>query len=108
MEKPLGMGWDDTREILRIFREHPVPCMVGMNRPYSKIMREAKRIFDKRRRGPTLISYRIVCEEILWPEHHRQALRSGQSTILHELCHIFDLLNWLTGSLPETVYTVGR
>lgn len=107
VEKPMGMGWEDTREILRILRDHPVPCMVGMNRPYSRIMQEVKRIFDKHRRGPTLISYRIVCEDILWPEHHRQTLRSGQSTILHELCHIFDLLNWLTDSLPEAVYTVG-
>lgn len=107
VEKPMGLGWEDTREVLSILREHPVPCMVGMNRPYAKIMREAKRIFDKHRRGPTLIGYRIVCEDILWAEHHRQGLRSGESTITHEICHIFDLLNWLTGSLPESIYAVG-
>ncbi len=107
VEKPMGAGWDDTREILRILRDHPVPCMVGLNRMYAPIMQEAKRIFDQHRRGPTLISYRIVCEDILWPEHHRQTLRSGESTILHELCHIFDLLNWFTGSLPKSVYAVG-
>ncbi|MCC7519593.1 MAG: Gfo/Idh/MocA family oxidoreductase [Verrucomicrobiae bacterium] len=107
VEKPLGTDWEETREILRIFRARPTPCMVGLNRPYSRIMQEVKRIFSRHRRGPTLISYRIVCEDILWPEHHRQTLRSGQSTILHEICHIFDLLNWLTDSLPETIYAVG-
>ncbi|MBI4026510.1 MAG: Gfo/Idh/MocA family oxidoreductase [Verrucomicrobia bacterium] len=54
-EKPMSMGWDDTREILRILKAHPVPFMVGMNRPYSRIMQEVKRIFDKHRKGPTLI-----------------------------------------------------
>lgn len=107
VEKPLATNWEDTRRILRVLREHPVPCMVGLNRVYSRIMGEVKRIFDKHRRGPTLISYRIVCEDILWPEHHRQTLRSGESTILHELCHIFDLLNWLTDELPVSVYAAG-
>lgn len=107
MEKPMGLGWEDTREILGILKAHPVPCMVGMNRPYSRIMQETKRVFEKCRRGPTLMSYRIVGEDLLWPEYHRQYLRSGQSTIIHELVHIFDLLNWVAGGLPETVYAVG-
>ncbi|MDD3926739.1 MAG: hypothetical protein PHT33_08795, partial [bacterium] len=31
----------------------------------------------------------------------------GESTIVHELTHIFDLLNWLTESDPVSIYAVG-
>jgi predicted dehydrogenase len=107
IEKPMGLGWKDTREVLRILEERPVPCMVGMNRPYSRIMRETRRVFRAVRRGPTLVNYRIVSEDRLWPARHRRALRSGQSTIIHELVHVFDLLNWLVGALPVRVYATG-
>lgn len=107
VEKPMSMGWEDTRQILEILARRPVPFMVGMNRRYSEIMRETKRIFDKHRRGPTLINYRIVGEDILWPEFHRENLRRGESTLVHELVHIFDLLNWLVDELPDSIYTVG-
>lgn len=107
VEKPMSLGWEDTRRILEILAVRPVPVMVGMNRRYSEIMRETKRIFDARRLGPTLINYRIVGEDLLWPEFHREQLRRGASTLVHEIVHIFDLLNWLVGERPDSIYAVG-
>lgn len=31
-----------------------------------------------------------------------------ESTVIREVTHIFDLLNWLTDSEPERVHTVGE
>ena len=108
VEKPMSLGYEDSREIVSIVRKTGVKLQVGFNRPYSKIMQECKRIFRKMRRGQTLIYYRIVGESILWPQFHQDAVNSGKSlTIIHETTHIFNLLNWLLDQSPLRVYAVG-
>jgi polar amino acid transport system substrate-binding protein len=108
VEKPLSVGWEDSREILEILHEHPVPLQVGFNRPYSSAMQEARRIF-RRQRGPkTMISYRICGEFQIFPQHHKDTLTTlGESAVVHEGVHIFDLLNWFTESEPLSVYCMG-
>jgi myo-inositol 2-dehydrogenase/D-chiro-inositol 1-dehydrogenase len=89
VEKPMSLGYDDSKEIIEIIKKTGVKLQVGFNRPYSKIMQEAKRIFKKIRKGPTLIYYRIVGEFLLWPKFHQEAVASGRSiTIIHETTHI--------------------
>lgn len=108
VEKPLSLGWDDSREILRVLREHPLPLQVGFNRPYSQIMQEARRIFRKQRGPVTMISYRICGEFLLFPQDHKDALTvRGESGVIHEVVHIFDLLNWFTQSDPISIYCAG-
>ena len=108
VEKPLSMGWEDSREILEILRQNPVPLQVGFNRAYSPIMQEARRIFRKQRGETTMISYRICGEFDLFPQFHKDALTTlDESAIIHEAVHIFDLLNWLTESEPLSIYCSG-
>lgn len=108
VEKPMSLGYEDSKEIVDIIKNTGVKFQVGFNRPYSGIMREAKRIFKKMRKGPTLIYYRIVGESRLWPKFHQDDVASGRSiTIIHETTHIFNLLNWLMDQEPVRVYTVG-
>ncbi|HNQ35237.1 MAG TPA: Gfo/Idh/MocA family oxidoreductase [bacterium] len=108
VEKPMSLGYEDSAEIVQIIRRTGVKLQVGFNRPYSPIMQEAKRVFRKMRRQPTLIVYRIVGEDLLRPMHHRTLLSSNAgSNIIHEITHIFNLLNWLTDQDPLTVYTAG-
>lgn len=108
VEKPLSIGWEDSREILGVLREHPTPLQVGFNRAYSPIMQEARRIFRKQRGATTMISYRICGEFDLFPQHHKDALTTlGESAIIHEGVHIFDLLNWFIQSEPLSIYCSG-
>lgn len=108
VEKPMSLGRKDSQEIAEIIARTGVKLQVGFNRPYARIMQEAKRIFRKIARKPTLISYRIVGENILWPQFHQDDVAAGRSnTIVHEATHIFDLLNWLTDRFPERIYAVG-
>jgi len=108
VEKPMSLGWEDSREIIEIVRKNNSRLMVGFNRPYSKIMRETKRIFKKiQNDGPALFNYRIVSEDMLWPQFHRDLLAGSESTIVHELTHIFDLFNWLLEKDPKRLYTIG-
>jgi len=108
VEKPMSLGYEDSREIVDLARQNKIKLQVGFNRPYSRIMQEAKRIFRQMRKGETLIYYRIVGESILWPQFHQDAVNRGESlTIIHETTHIFNLINWLLDQSPLSVYAVG-
>jgi predicted dehydrogenase len=108
VEKPLSIGWDDSREILKILHNHPVLLQVGFNRPYAPILQEARRIFSAQRGPVTTISYRICGEFLLFPQHHKDTLTTrGESGIIHEVVHVFDLLNWFTQSDPVSIFCSG-
>ena len=113
VEKPMSMEREETLAMYRLVKDAPVKFMVGHNRPYSPIMRDARELFfrardtDRTEHNNTLITYRIIGEAWLWPEHHRASVYRGESTIIHELTHIFDLLNWLIGSEPTSLFTSG-
>ncbi len=109
VEKPLCYDRRELPAMVALMRRAPIRFMVGFNRPYSPLMQALKPIYRRQRRGgQTTILYRIVGEAQLWPaRHHRAVVRHGESTIVHELTHIFDLLNWLTDSRPARVFTAG-
>jgi predicted dehydrogenase len=113
LEKPMSMEHGETLEIYRLLKSSAIQFMVGHNRPYSPIMRDTRELFRAARDtsavngNNTLILYRIVGEAQMWPEHHRSSIYRGESTIIHELTHIFDLLNWLIGDEPTFVFTGG-
>ena len=108
VEKPLCYREDEVDEMVSLMRRSAGPFMVGFNRPYSPMMQAIKPAFQRRREGNTLILYRIIGEGALWPESHKQAiLVRKESTIVHEVTHIFDLLNWMTDRAPSRVYTAG-
>lgn len=109
VEKPLCMTREEVEIMVPLIRKSGLPFMVGFNRPYSPFMQELRSIYREAKEGPTTIIYRIVGEAQLWPKHHYDAVMNGkESTIIHEVTHIFDLLNWLTGSVPHKVYVEGE
>jgi len=113
VEKPMSMDQDETLAMYRLVKDAPVKFMVGHNRPYSPMMQDVKKLFLKARdtsakeNNHTLMTYRIIGEAFLWPEHHRSSVYRGESTIIHELTHIFDLFSWLTDSSPVSLYPAG-
>jgi len=108
VEKPMSLGYEDSKIIVDIVNRTGVKLQVGFNRSYSAIMQQAKKVFKQIRKNTVLISYRIVGEDILWPKFHYDNVVSDKSnTIIHETTHIFDLLNWFTDSKPLRVYVIG-
>lgn len=55
-----------------------------------------------------MVLYRIVAEKKLWPMVHQEMVNNNEeSTIVFEVVHIFDLLNWLIEDYPTSVFTAG-
>jgi len=108
VEKPLCYREEEAAEMVRLIEGSAICFMVGFNRPYSPIMQAVRPIYRRARKGNTLILYRIIGEAQLWPASHNQAIiERGESTIVHEATHVFDLLNWLTEMEPTRVFTTG-
>lgn len=110
VEKPLAYTADESIRMAQMIARSGIPFCVGFNRPYSPMMQAVRPVYQRNRdeAGHTLMNYRIVGEADIWPASHKQAvLVNKESTIVHETTHIFDLLNWLTGQMPTSVYTAG-
>ncbi len=108
VEKPLAYSKEDIYKMVELMKPSGVPFIVGFNRPYSPMMQAVRPIYQRNKKGNTLISYRIIGESDIWPPEHREAVCvRKESTVIHETTHIFDLLNWLTGLMPESIYMAG-
>ncbi len=108
LEKPLAFTAEDAIAMAQALTRSGIPTAVGFNRPYSPLMQALAPLYRRNRAGHTLMHYRIVGEAAVWPASHRHAVIQGhESTLVHEVTHIFDLFNWLTEELPTSVYTAG-
>lgn len=109
VEKPLCWGEDQTRAAVDMMRDFKDRIFVGFNREFSPMMQDVKKYMSARcTAGNTTILYRIIGESVLWPHHHYTAVVDRkESTIIHEVTHIFQLLKFLTGSYPTSVNTSG-
>ena len=109
VEKPICYQEKEINAMVTLMQNSSSEFMVGFNRPYSPLMQDLKPLYRRHKKGNTTIIYRIVGESIIWPKHHYDAIvNKGESTIIHEITHIFDLLNWLTDLHPTRIYTAGE
>ena len=109
VEKPLCYDPRQIEPMVALMNHAPILFMVGFNRPYSPMMQAIKPLYRKHKKGSATVIYRIIGEAQLWPAHHWNAIvEKKESTIVHEVTHIFDVLNWLTDAEPLRVYTAGE
>jgi len=102
VEKPLAIREDQLAEVLEAAgRIGGCRLMVGYNRRFSPLAGEARRIFQDVS-GPLLINYRVNAG--VMPKEHWTQLEQGGGRILGEVCHFVDLMQFLTGSEPVSVY----
>lgn len=109
VEKPLCWGEEQTSRAVDMMRDFSDRIFVGFNREFSPMMQDVSRYYRERcTSGNTTILYRIIGESALWPGHHYSAVVDRkESTIVHEVTHIFQLLKFLTGNYPVSVNTSG-
>ena len=76
--------------------------MVGFNRRFSPLAQKAKEFFAGRD-TPLSILYRVNAGRIP-KEHWTQNAQEGGGRIVGEVCHFIDLMQYLTGALPVSVF----
>jgi predicted dehydrogenase/threonine dehydrogenase-like Zn-dependent dehydrogenase len=104
VEKPLALDEQELERVREIAGRRPESrLMVGYNRRFSPLAREAHEIFQ-RLSSPLVINYRVNAGFIA--RDHWTQTEQGGGRILGEVCHFVDLMQFLTGSAPVSVYAV--
>ena len=106
VEKPLSIDEAGLVEIERIFSELDEPfLMVGYNRRYSNAAKIAREEFENLNE-PIVISIRVNAGSIE-NDHWINDPDKGGGRIVGEICHFIDLMQYFTGSEPESVFSSG-
>jgi polar amino acid transport system substrate-binding protein len=102
VEKPLALNDGELDDVLAAASTSSGQLMVGFNRRFSPFSRQAKEFFAERK-APLSIVYRVNAGRVP-KEHWIQNTDEGGGRIVGEVCHFIDLMTYLTGALPVSVY----
>ena len=103
VEKPLAETPDECALVVDAQQKSGKKLIVGMNRRMAPAYREARQILN-RHGGARALYYRIAdAYAIDWGKDFGPGKR-----LIHEVCHIFDICRYMTGSEVETVYCLSR
>lgn len=102
VEKPLAASREGFLEVIAAQRRSGRHVAVGLNRRFAPAYRLAREIVIAGG-GARNIHYRISDDYVEgWGRGYPPGAR-----LFHELCHVFDVLRWLTGSEAGSVYCAG-
>ena len=105
VEKPLCVNESELTDI-RVALKSPEASgrklMVGFNRRYSRLAREAKEFFGLKSM-PLVMNYRVNAGYIP-TDHWTQDAAVGGDRIIGEVCHFIDFLQFMSGSYPISVF----
>jgi polar amino acid transport system substrate-binding protein len=102
VEKPLALSKAELEAIIAAYDQSRGELMVGFNRRFAPVLREAKHFFQPRQ-TPLVIHYRVNAGFV--PRTHwTQNPLEGGGRILGEVCHFVDTILYLTDAKPMTVY----
>jgi polar amino acid transport system substrate-binding protein len=102
VEKPLALDDDQLDGVLEAANHSTGRLMVGFNRRFSPSAQQAKSLFAKRD-TPLSILYRVNAGHIP-KDHWTQDPLEGGGRIVGEVCHFIDLMQFLTGAPPVSVF----
>lgn len=106
VEKPLSLTEEELAEIEAFYanaQKAPL-LMTGFNRRFSPAIVEARKLLANRT-SPVIVNYRMNAGYI--PQDHWVHGPQGGGRNIGEACHIYDVFNALTGSLPTEVHAVS-
>jgi len=102
MEKPLAMTVEHCEMIEDAVRNSNIKFFVGHKMRFSKNVQRAVNEMPK----PITIIAQMMCSR--WSEDFwAQCPIKGGGNVLSQGCHIFDLVTYLSGSEPESLYAEG-
>ena len=102
VEKPLALNDDELDAVLQAAQNSSGRLMVGFNRRFSPHARRARDVFAGRT-GPLSIMYRVNAGR-LPRDHWTHDPEKGGGRIIGEVCHFVDLLQFLIGAPPVSVF----
>jgi predicted dehydrogenase/threonine dehydrogenase-like Zn-dependent dehydrogenase len=102
VEKPLALNEDQLDQVVQAAAISTGRLMVGFNRRFSPLARRAKEFFTEGS-TPLSILYRVNAGR-LPKEHWLQDSQQGGGRIIGEVCHFIDLMQFLIGALPVSVF----
>ena len=102
VEKPLALNDEQLDAVLHAAGSSTARLMVGFNRRFSPLAQRAKEFFDGRE-TPLSLLYRVNAGRIP-KEHWTQNAEEGGGRIVGEVCHFIDLMQFLTGAPPVSVF----
>lgn len=98
VEKPLADTVEKADEVFKTEKESDCWACVGYNRRQAPAYLKAKELILANG-GVKSMFYRISDEYWRWGSHYPPGTR-----VIHEACHIFDIVRWFTDAEVETVY----
>lgn len=101
VEKPLAQTPAECEQVVLAQRETGRLLAVGHNRRMAPAYQLAKRLLAQHG-GARNIHYRISDTYWIWGKNYPPGMR-----IVHEVCHVFDILRYLVGSPVVSVYCVA-
>lgn len=102
VEKPLAISDEELDRVLAATAKSNARLMVGFNRRFSPLARRARDLFADRS-TPLSILYRVNAGRIP-KEHWTQDPKEGGGRIVGEVCHFVDLMQFITGTPPVSVF----
>jgi len=102
VEKPLALNDVELNTVLKAASGSEGQLLVGFNRRFSPLAARAQEIFANRQ-APLSIVYRVNAGRIP-REHWTQDPNEGGGRIIGEVCHFIDLMQFLTGTTPKSVF----
>ena len=102
MEKPPGIDLQETEEMARMARKNKCKTMVGFNRRFSPLNREARRRVEQK--GPITLCL---------AEYHKYHLGDSpyygaDNWLVVDIIHCLDILRWIGGEIGSIQSIVGR
>jgi len=102
VEKPLALSDEQLDAVLEAAGSSTGRLMVGFNRRFSPLAQRAKAFFNDRD-TPLSMLYRVNAGRIP-KEHWTQNREEGGGRIVGEVCHFIDLMQFLAGAPPVSVF----
>lgn len=100
VEKPLATEAEGCERVVAAQEAAGTLVAVGLNRRFAPALRQAKTALDAHG-GARNIHYRICDEYWRWGKNLPDGVR-----VIHEICHVFDVIRWIAGSDVRSVYCV--
>jgi len=99
VEKPMAQSAEECVRLGRLARQVGRCLVTGYNRRFSPAYHDVKSAMVDLK-VPPLLTYRLVDDTRDRPDWAKRP------HLIDEVCHIFDILAWLTGDEPAEVYCV--
>jgi predicted dehydrogenase/threonine dehydrogenase-like Zn-dependent dehydrogenase len=102
VEKPLSIDYAGLEEVMEAKKVSKGVLMVGFNRRFSSAAQEIQKKVAALNE-PVVMNFRVNAG-IISKEHWIQKPDIGGGRIIGEMCHFFDLMEYMSGAHPIKVY----